>query len=190
MVKSISCPTAETTGSGHTAMARATTSSLKFQRSSMDPPPRPTINTSHRGKPKSSGRPILSIALAISISAPFPCTLTGSSTTLTQGARRDSTLSMSCKAAPDSDVTIPTVRGKNGRGFLRFASNNPSSCKRRLSCSNFACKSPAPARSTCLTMTCNCPRASYTLASANTRTFAPSIRAVAPSRLAAENITH
>ena len=46
MVTSVSCPTAETTGTAQAAMARATASSLKVQRSSSDPPPRPTITTS------------------------------------------------------------------------------------------------------------------------------------------------
>ena len=46
MVKSISCPTAETTGTADSKIARARTSSLKAQRSSRDPPPRPTIMTS------------------------------------------------------------------------------------------------------------------------------------------------
>ena len=45
-VKSISCPTAETMGMLDLAIARATISSLKHQRSSSDPPPRPTIKTS------------------------------------------------------------------------------------------------------------------------------------------------
>src|SRR5216684_4334195 len=42
MVKSTSCPIAETTGLGQTAIARATTSSLKVHRSSTEPPPRVT----------------------------------------------------------------------------------------------------------------------------------------------------
>ena len=46
MVKSVSCPTAEITGVLHSKIARATISSLKAQRSSMDPPPRPTMITS------------------------------------------------------------------------------------------------------------------------------------------------
>jgi len=46
MVKSVSCPTAEITGTEHAAMARATRSSLKVHRSSSDPPPRATIITS------------------------------------------------------------------------------------------------------------------------------------------------
>ena len=46
MVTSVSCPTAEITGTEQAAMARATASSLKVHRSSSDPPPRPTITTS------------------------------------------------------------------------------------------------------------------------------------------------
>ncbi len=40
MVKSVSCPTPPTTGSALPAIARASTSSLKAHRSSIDPPPR------------------------------------------------------------------------------------------------------------------------------------------------------
>ncbi len=43
---STSCPTAEITGTLDPAMARATISSLKAQRSSMEPPPLPTMITS------------------------------------------------------------------------------------------------------------------------------------------------
>ena len=46
MVTSVSWPTAETTGTGQAAMARATASSLKVQRSSSEPPPRATITSS------------------------------------------------------------------------------------------------------------------------------------------------
>ncbi len=46
IVTSVSWPTAEIVGTGQPAIARATTSSLKAQRSSIEPPPRPTMTTS------------------------------------------------------------------------------------------------------------------------------------------------
>ena len=46
IVKSISCPTAEITGVSKLNIARATISSLKHHKSSIDPPPRPIIKTS------------------------------------------------------------------------------------------------------------------------------------------------
>ena len=46
MVKSVSWPTAEMTGVSHSKIALATRSSLKAQRSSMEPPPRPQMITS------------------------------------------------------------------------------------------------------------------------------------------------
>ena len=49
MVKSVSWPTQETTGMREAAMARATGSSLNAQRSSREPPPRPTRRTSVSG---------------------------------------------------------------------------------------------------------------------------------------------
>src|SRR6266403_171297 len=50
MVKSISCPTPETTGRRHARMARATRSSLNAHRSSSEPPPRARISTSHSAR--------------------------------------------------------------------------------------------------------------------------------------------
>ena len=47
IVKSISCPIPDITGISMEEMARATTSSLKDQRSSSDPPPRVNIRRSH-----------------------------------------------------------------------------------------------------------------------------------------------
>src|SRR5579871_5394840 len=46
IVMSVSWPTAEITGTEQAAIARATDSVLNVQRSSREPPPRPTINTS------------------------------------------------------------------------------------------------------------------------------------------------
>ena len=48
-VVSVSCPTAEISGMSLSEAARATASSLNPQRSSIDPPPRATINKSGRG---------------------------------------------------------------------------------------------------------------------------------------------
>ena len=67
IVKSVSCPTAETTGILDAKMARATLSSLNAQRSSMLPPPRPTIRTS-----LSARRFITRIACAICAAACSP----------------------------------------------------------------------------------------------------------------------
>ena len=128
--------------------------------------------------------PSFSIARAISNSAPRPWTRTGNNTGCTHGARRCNTLRMSCSAAPEADVTMPITRQNPGIGRLRAASNKPSACSFRFNASKRACKSPVPARSAFCTMICNCPRASYTLASANTRTFAPSTNASAPGSLA------
>ena len=66
MVTSVSWPTAEMTGTGDAAIARATTSSLKAQRSSIDPPPRPTMMTSTPGT-----RPIAFSPRAMSSAALF-----------------------------------------------------------------------------------------------------------------------
>ena len=49
IVTSVSWPTAEIVGTGQPAIARATTSSLNAHRSSIEPPPRPTMTTSTPG---------------------------------------------------------------------------------------------------------------------------------------------
>ncbi len=56
IVKSISCPTPDITGMEQAAMARATTSSLKAQRSSMLPPPRAMMTRSGRWSPLASSK--------------------------------------------------------------------------------------------------------------------------------------
>ena len=57
-LKSVSWPTAEMTGTAEARMARATSSPLKAQRSSLEPPPRPTMMTSRHSprRPSSSAR--------------------------------------------------------------------------------------------------------------------------------------
>ena len=82
--KSISCPTALTTGTAEAAIARATLSSLNSQRSSRLPPPRVTTITSTAPTPSPLAESS-AIAVAISAAAPFPWTRTGSMTTRSPG---------------------------------------------------------------------------------------------------------
>ena len=72
MVKSVSCPMPDTTGTAHARIARATTSSLNAHRSSMLPPPRHMISTS-----QSRRSPAVAIAAAMRAAAPSPCTGAG-----------------------------------------------------------------------------------------------------------------
>ena len=72
IVKSVSWPTAETTGSADAWTACATTSSLNAHRSSIEPPPRPTISTSTSARSFA-----VRIAPAISAAAPSPWTAVG-----------------------------------------------------------------------------------------------------------------
>jgi hypothetical protein len=71
MVTSTSCPTALTTGMAEPAMARATASSLKHQRSSREPPPRPTMSTS------TSARRLASMMAETIWAVALPCTWVG-----------------------------------------------------------------------------------------------------------------
>ena len=77
IVTSTSWPMADTTGTGHATIARATRSSLNAQRSSIDPPPRPTMITSTPAR-----GPALRIAVATSAAASSPCTRAGRISTL------------------------------------------------------------------------------------------------------------
>ena len=72
MVKSVSWPTAEMTGMALAAMARATDSSLKAHKSSMEPPPLPTISTSAACRSLNQF-----MASTIMGGASGPCTSTG-----------------------------------------------------------------------------------------------------------------
>ena len=67
IVKSVSCPTPLIVGMRQLAIARATASSLNCHKSSMLPPPRQIISTSH-----SFLSWAVLIALAICTAAPFP----------------------------------------------------------------------------------------------------------------------
>ena len=75
MVKSVSCPTPHTTGTGDEAMARASCSSLNAHKSSMAPPPRTSSSTSIW----SASRRCQALARAWrnSPAAWAPCTLAG-----------------------------------------------------------------------------------------------------------------
>ena len=162
IVKSTSCPTAETIGTTAAAIARATISSLNSHKSSMLPPPRAmTIKSS-------AGQIVLGLesslmADAISVAAPMPCTRTGLIRISMPRPRRRKMLRMSRMAAPLGEVTIPIRFGNRGSGFLRAGSNKPSASNLRLSASNFACNNPRPRGCTISTLSWYWPRASKTL---------------------------
>ena len=62
--------------------------------------------------------------------------------------------------APVGEVTMPTVRGNVGKGFLRSASKRPSAFRRSFSCSKASCREPAPMGSKVSAISCICPRCS------------------------------
>jgi len=156
IVKSISCPTAEITGTREAWIARATDSSLKHHKSSMLPPPRPTMMTSGgSGSALSSSR-----AATISGAASAPWTRAGAIRMWRSAKRRRVTLSMSRMAAPVGEVTMPIRRGSIGSGRLRSCAKRPSASSRLFSASNWAIRSPRPARSIARTTTWYVPRCS------------------------------
>ena len=114
MVKSVSWPTAEITGTGDAAMARATASSLNVHRSSSDPPPRPTITTSAqspRAEISQAAADFLDRALALHQRREQP------DVQPRKAARQD--VDHVGITAPRGEVTRPMRRGKRGRGRLR-----------------------------------------------------------------------
>ena len=185
MVKSVSCPTPLTTGTGLAAMVRASCSSLKAHRSSIEPPPRTSRMRSTAGAgslvesassacPSCASRYNFCSALRSSSGAPAPCTAAGASSTGMCGTRRASALSTSCSAAAPGEVTSPMPRGSAGSGRLRAGSNRPSACSRafrRRNCSN---RAPWPARCMASTTSCRSPRGSYTVRRPRTSTASPS----------------
>ncbi len=184
MVTSVSCPTADIVGTGHPAIARATTSSLNAQRSSIEPPPRPTITTSTPGT-----RPIAARARAISSAAPSPCTRVGRMTMCAFGCRRRSTWMMSRTAAPSSDVTMPILRGRAGSARLRRGSNRPAAWSRCFNCSNASCRAPSPSGSRCSQTSWYSPFGSYTLMRPRATTRSPSCGLKRSIRIADRNMT-
>ena len=168
IVKSVSWPTPQTTGTGLRTMARASASSLKAQRSSMEPPPRTRRITSMRGAPPSCTPAAASLAKVYrrpsartsSAGAPAPWTGATATTTGTWGARRCNVLTTSCSAAAPSDVTSPMPRGIRGNARLRAASNRPSLSSRAFNRRNCSNRAPAPACRMDSTINCKSPRGS------------------------------
>ncbi len=104
IVKSVSCPTAETPGTAEAAIARATLSSLNGQRSSREPPPLATTITSTLTRFRSP------MPATMVSAAPSPWTCAGASS-MSAGNLDADVVIMSCMTAPVSDVTTPIVLG-------------------------------------------------------------------------------
>ena len=112
MVKSVSCPTADMTGVLQLNTSLATHSSLNAHKSSIEPPPLPTIIRS---------TPALSrnlIPVHTDSAAPSPWTLAGYKIISIPGLRRLETLIISWTAAPVLAVTTPSLLMFLGIGFL------------------------------------------------------------------------
>ncbi len=94
------------------AAARTTTSSLKPQRSSIEPPPRATISRSGRGiGPPGASALKPSMARATSGAQAAPCTATGQTSTW-RGKRSRRRCRMSRITAPEGEVTTPITCGR------------------------------------------------------------------------------
>ncbi len=121
IVKSVSCPTPETTGALEATIARATASSLKAARSSSEPPPRASRMTSGWLYRLTARR-----AATMPAGASAPWTGVGARTTSASGKRRRSTFRTSCLYTPVGEVTTPMRAGQAGSGRLRSGANRPS----------------------------------------------------------------
>ena len=107
--KSIWCPTAEITGTGHAAISRIKVSSLNAHKSSTLPPPRPMTTRSKSFSSREIRNPSSN-----STGASSPCTLEGTTITSPRHPRRLKTLMKSFTAAPVGEVTKAMRRGMSG----------------------------------------------------------------------------
>ena len=184
-VTSVSWPTAEITGTGSAATARATRSWLKVQRSSREPPPRPMMARSNPSIRHSSAR-----AAQISAAAPSPCTRVGTTSSSASGQRRAVTAMMSCKAAPSGLVTTPMRSGYGGSGRLRAGSSSPSLASAAFVFSKASCHSPpASVESRSTTVSRKSPFSSQTVGRAKRNTCMPSSGGAGRRRLSFWNMT-
>ena len=169
MLKSTSWPIPATTGTGQAATARAKASSLNAAKSSREPPPRASNNTSISARAAT-----ISNIRIMAGAARSPWTGVGYTTTGKAGNRLRNTRNTSCTAAPLGEVITPTARGMAGIGRLRAASNNPSAASRVLVSSKARRKAPSPAASMCSAMSWKSPRPSYNDTRARIRICIPS----------------
>ncbi len=143
IVVSVSWPTAEMMGTEQSNTAWATSLSLKAHRSSMEPPPRPTIITSTPNA-SSARMPLTMLPTAAS-----PCTMAGYRMICTYGFLLPATWMMSRTAAPVSAVTTPKVLMNLGMGCLYSRANMPDSSSSRFSISNRSYSCPLPSSIIC-----------------------------------------
>ena len=139
-VKSVWCPTAEITGALLARTARTSASSLKPQRSSIEPPPRPTTMRSIPGIALASLSPLITEPGQVS-----PWTRAGTNQAVPFHPRVFRTSMKSCQTAPLSEVTNATTFGKSGKGRFNASSKRPSAVSLAWSSLNFWNKSPSPA---------------------------------------------
>ena len=140
MVTSVSCPTAETTGTEQAAMARATASVVErpqvFQRAAAAAPQSP-------GPPRRAAEVL--DAAAHFLHRAFALHQRGKEADVQAGESGGERIwIISAMTAPRGDVTMPIRRGKRGRGRLRSASKSPSANSFFLSCSKASCSAPRP----------------------------------------------
>ncbi len=140
---SCSWPTAVTIGTGHSATARTSRSSLKGRRSSKPPPPRARTTTSTSG---SSQIARSASTIAVAARAALDERL-GDQRRVRAESAPGSRSSTSRFAAASLPVTSPIRRGRRGSGRLRLSANRPSAASFCFSRSSAARCSPRPKRS-------------------------------------------
>ena len=154
IVMSVSCPTAEMTGTGQLAIARATISSLNAHRSSIDPPPRPTMTTSTPGTRAIARKPREPPPLP----RPRP-----------ERARPDDELRVPVAPAQHLDDVAHRRAVERGDDAdlsrqrrqrpLPLCVEQPLGLKSFFNCSNASCSAPSPCGSRCSQASCIRPSA-------------------------------
>jgi len=152
IVKSTSCPTADMTGTRELNTARATTSSLNAHKSSSEPPPRPTINTSTSCRVfmywiagRSPRRPLLPELLP---------GIPGRDAVVAPLEHAQDILDCGTRGRCDH---ADLLRQGRQRSFARRV-EKPLTLQRALSCSKATWRAPTPAGSMCSTTNWKSPR--------------------------------
>ena len=140
IVVSVSCPTAEITGVLHSKIARATASSLNAQRSSMEPPPRPTIIAS---SPRRS-RALMPFTMLSA--APWPCTRAGNRISWINGFRRRGNILDIPDRGPGGSCDNPQPSYIGGNRLLVFRGKHPHFFQLCFKARNLSYSRPAPSR--------------------------------------------
>ena len=140
MVKSTSCPTADTIGSARRRDRARDAFLVEATRG-----PRASRRRARRSAPRGrDGRSGRRSPAQMSLRRPDALHAHGRTTTCSAGQRERRMTRMSWSAAPESAVAIPIARREERQRPLAASSKSPSAARRAFSCSKASCSAPRP----------------------------------------------